>query len=321
MFILNVNSIRKKATFIILFVPMILFADFWMIPYPQEYFSDDSTYSLIIIPRFVEENTLPILDSLLKNKVRPDEPEDYEYCIGELYKLTDRNDYMMVRRMQLVNVFSPTHALVSNDGCYVITFDEWSSVGYGDNVVVVYGPHGKLIKKYALEDIISQEEIDGVVHSITSRFWSGGHYLNEIDEALILCILTKRKQLYVREVKIDLKSGDFLRDDTVKTDTVPYKDVKVKPTPILLPTIRGHLGKSWVKFKIKIELLVDIDGHVVYATIPKPDWLYRWYQGYALTEAKKTRFTPAKHENEPVRVWVKALYNVTANTATLELEN
>jgi hypothetical protein len=40
---------------------------------------------------------------------------------------------------------APVSALVSEDGAYLITFDNWHSMGYGDDVVVLYRTDGTLI--------------------------------------------------------------------------------------------------------------------------------------------------------------------------------
>ncbi len=81
----------------------------------------------------------------------------------------------------LQNRLSPVTALVANGGWRVITFDNYYSVGYGDEVIVFYDEKGDLLKKYSLESLLSAAELKQVPHSISSRWWRSK---TEIDETL-----------------------------------------------------------------------------------------------------------------------------------------
>jgi hypothetical protein len=78
----------------------------------------------------------------------------------------------------LSNKVSPVEALVSDDGKYVVTLDNWHRVGYGEDVVAFYGKGGQ-VKKYSLEEIAGDiAEGLGPVrffqlfdHSVSSRMW------------------------------------------------------------------------------------------------------------------------------------------------------
>jgi hypothetical protein len=63
--------------------------------------------------------------------------------------------------------------LVSDDGKNVVTFDNWHSVGFGDNVVVIYGPNGMLVKSFQLDQILPPYFISGFDSSVSSIFWRG----------------------------------------------------------------------------------------------------------------------------------------------------
>ena len=68
------------------------------------------------------------------------------------------NSYETVWRKPLVNKIAPVAAVVSAaDGSFV-TFDDWGETGYGDNVVVIYSGAGKLVKKLALGDFMTEEQ-------------------------------------------------------------------------------------------------------------------------------------------------------------------
>lgn len=74
----------------------------------------------------------------------------------------------------LINESSPGEARVSDDGRSVVTFDDHPTSGYGDKVVVIYGPKG-LLRKYTLESVLglTRKEImlTGMRHGLSARFW------------------------------------------------------------------------------------------------------------------------------------------------------
>lgn len=63
--------------------------------------------------------------------------------------------------------------MVSEDGKYVVTFDNWHSMGYGLDVMVVYNEKGELLKRYKLEDF-SPFPINTYLLTISSIHWRCG---------------------------------------------------------------------------------------------------------------------------------------------------
>jgi hypothetical protein len=58
----------------------------------------------------------------------------------------------LIYKFDLINLWAPRKAFVSNNGDYVVTIDDWGSAGTGNNVLVIY-KNGKLLKKYSLSEI------------------------------------------------------------------------------------------------------------------------------------------------------------------------
>ena len=108
----------------------------------------------------------------------------------------------------LSNSVAPVSALVSDSGRYVVTFDNWHQVGYGNDVVAVYdGSNGKPLLKYRLEDLLNNEELCQVKCSVSSRWWARGrHELDESGDRLILHSVSAKA--------IDLKTGKITSADT-----------------------------------------------------------------------------------------------------------
>lgn len=173
-----------------------LCADTWAPPEPQRYFSSNQDYCFEIIPG----------DSMHE-------------CQGILSTVDEEGEYHQVWSTHLVNVIAPVTALVSDDGDYVATFDNWYRIGWGDDVVVIYGANGALIKKYGLNDILSADEIEKIPRTVASRWWGGKHIIDEGKKVLILKAVSNGEMPYSEsaefmEIRIDLRTGALDKDSS-----------------------------------------------------------------------------------------------------------
>lgn len=101
----------------------------------------------------------------------------------------------------LVNKVAPVDALVADDGAYIVTFDDWGSIGYSDNSVAIYDKAGKHHASLALKDFLTAEEIAQIPQTVSSLMWySEPHTIDAKTGHLIL-------KTAVREVTIDLHAG------------------------------------------------------------------------------------------------------------------
>ncbi len=75
-------------------------------------------------------------------------------------------------RGPLVNRGMPYEAILSMDG-HLVTLNEWWHVGY-EHAVVIYDRFGKLVKTYALDQLIPQTDMDKFSESVSSRWWNKG---------------------------------------------------------------------------------------------------------------------------------------------------
>jgi len=178
------------------------------LPGVETYTSESGSYSFTVEP-------LP-LDSQLsyfeeKSKGTADVGAASTYPKGRL--ASQSGDILWKRK--LVNEVAPVEALVSADGSYVVTFDNWHSVGYGDDVVVIYGRSGELIRSLSLADIVGAERASDFPRSVSSIWWSGKHRL-ESGDVLGLSIVAKGADPHGEEpkfetVRVRLKDGVVLR--------------------------------------------------------------------------------------------------------------
>ena len=196
------RSDKRNDRFILLIVLIIIIllsyinaalADYWAGATKQEIFSKNKKYKFVIIPQSKK-------------------------CIGELYERHDEKEYKLLwkttlrNKARVGNEVSPVSAVVSNTGKYIVTFDDWHEMGYGDNVIVIYGEGGTLLYKYALADILTESEIkDSVPRSASSLWWRckdfDSCYEDDtyIDEDEMLVIITS-----VGERVVVLKYGTVL---------------------------------------------------------------------------------------------------------------
>jgi len=129
-------------------------ADTWEMPRPAKFWSASQRYILEVYPS--------------------DSAAEQKGCRAVLSETRPAGNPMEVCRVALINDHSPVSTLVSDDGHYFITFDEWHGVGHGNAVVAFYGRRG-LLRNYSLEELVGMQDSlgwNGVFpHSVSSRWW------------------------------------------------------------------------------------------------------------------------------------------------------
>ena len=132
-------------------------------------------------------------------RITPSDPKG-----GAVAILTKRIQGMekILWRRRLINRVSPASGLVSDNGHYVVTFDNWNQIGYGPDVIVVYGSHGELLHQFGLEQLMSPEEIRQLGVTASSRRWRRGAYIGESSSLLYLEVSGTGKL-----IKVDLARG------------------------------------------------------------------------------------------------------------------
>jgi len=165
---------------VIIAVFQILFADKWVVPEERIFFSENREYYFVVKPA-IQEN---------------------ENCIGELYAIAEVMLYTDIGEFLLTDSFliwkntlenELSSVCVSNDGKHVITINTWVRLGYGENVVVIYDITGTVIKKYSLNNILSEVQISISPFTISSIWWSGNHYIDNENNILVLQVVKSLK--------------------------------------------------------------------------------------------------------------------------------
>jgi hypothetical protein len=162
-------------------------ADSWALPKIETYVSTNDRFRLVVQPRDLRSQLSYFEDMV--NEVEP--AGQRRGGASEARARLERNDgqgnWSPVWEAALVNDVAPVSALVSDTGHFVVTFDNWHSVGHGDDVVVIYDREGGLVRSLALTDIVPESYVTALPHTVSSLYWAGEHRIT--DDRLTLQIL------------------------------------------------------------------------------------------------------------------------------------
>ena len=125
------------------------------------------------------------------------------------------NAFRPIWHQKLVNEVAPMNAFISNDGKFVITTDDYAHLGYGENVVVIYGSEGKLVRRFRLTAFLSEAEIQNAPRSVSSIYWAGDHQVDTQNECLVLQVwqsggTSETTPPVFKTVRIRLATGDIV---------------------------------------------------------------------------------------------------------------
>jgi hypothetical protein len=165
-----------------------------------------------------EEDRKRLVERIRRNEEYARIAKKLPGCKGRLERKLRDGAYELVWQGELTNGIAPVSVLVSDNGKYVVTFDDWHSVGRGPNVVVIYGPKGKPVRQLALKDFLTQQQINGLRRTVSSTWWKSGHSLDEKQECLVLHIVQEEKQNApgkpgrFGEIRLRLATGAIVTD-------------------------------------------------------------------------------------------------------------
>jgi hypothetical protein len=126
-----------------------LWADEWALPSPRVFSAWNGEVALKVIP--------------------PKDLRNDAKAKGTLFKLNEDGSEKVVWEHDLVNV--PMTVVVENRGKCVVTINTYAHLGY-EHALVIYDAKGTVVVDYALEDLLTKEDIQAHVHqSISSRYW------------------------------------------------------------------------------------------------------------------------------------------------------
>jgi hypothetical protein len=209
------TAARSLAIAALVFSSSWALADSWLPPTTEITPSASGRYRVTVVPR-------PIGGALayFGDKVKGDEPagqrkgDAQTSPIALVEHLGATGKWNLVWQMPLVNDVGPSSFLLANDASFLVTFDNWHSVGFGDDVVVIYNGRGTLVRKLSLDQLLPPAYVHQLPRSVSSRWWGGEHRLVDSDRFVELQVVepgsdARRKARYA-PVRVRLSDGAVL---------------------------------------------------------------------------------------------------------------
>jgi hypothetical protein len=211
-----------------------LLADTWALPEKQTICSKNKKYCFQIIPKKLTSQLDYFKDKVDgKENSGGDKKVKKNLCRG-IFSVRNNDGFLSKRwEINLVNEVSPVSALVSENGNYVVTFDNWHGVGYGNEVVAIYETtSGNLIWNLGLPDFLTDSDISELPTSTSSIWWGGNHFIDWDRSFLVLEISKNGKRRHETDAKffqirIDLRNGNMLDE---KRDRLPTLRFLIEPS-------------------------------------------------------------------------------------------
>lgn len=234
---MKVRKIHVAATLFVLWsVAATCVADSWRLPETETVYSKNRQFAVSIIPKQLA-GQLEYFQDKVEGRAGAGAAEGVanNWPRALFYSVDPNQQLKLVAEFKLVNEVAPVTALVSNDGQYLATFDNWHSLGYGSDTIVIYRADGSLVRSLALEDVLTAKDIAVLPRSVSSIHWGAEHYIDEDRHLLVLRIarctgldLCLEKP---PEVAVNLTDGTLFR---------PARDL----LPQLEPTVSVHPGTT-----------------------------------------------------------------------------
>jgi len=208
---------RRIALAVALFVvSFATFADQWLPATPETYTSDFGSYRLTVYPRQISDPLAYFEDKLAGKEPAGQVATAQARCEATLEKLVG-NHYEELWRKPLVNDVAPVSALVSERSGAIVTFDNWHSIGCCDDTIVIYDRLGDLVRKFALTDILTKQEVSRLPRTISSIHWGGEHDFDWVEdvEVVSLSIVSNGKfsdspDVEYKTLQIRLRDGQVI---------------------------------------------------------------------------------------------------------------
>ena len=188
------------------------FADSWMPATQTSYLSPDKAMRLTVVPRDLENQRAYFTDKVDGKEPAGQRRGGEPRALGILERRSGQT-WIKVWEVPLANEVAPVHALVANGGGHIVTFDNWHSVGFGDNVVVIYRSDGSMVRAMKLTDILPEDYVRALPTSVSSLWWGGEHELSRDGRQVVLKVVVPSSRGSIGaprgyvDVRIDLTTG------------------------------------------------------------------------------------------------------------------
>jgi hypothetical protein len=105
--------------------------------------------------------------------------------VAVVSKRTDE-EQVVLQTFPLLNEVAPAIVLLSQDARFIVTIDNWCSLGWGDTVVVIYRQSGVVVQRFSLENLLTAEQVADMPILAGSRIWGHDPCIDNDQQALVL---------------------------------------------------------------------------------------------------------------------------------------
>jgi hypothetical protein len=110
------------------------------------------------------------------------DPKD---CVARIARWHEEDSsYRFVRSVVLRNPIGPGEAVISNDGRFFATFDDFCQAGMTENAVVIYDLENGTVVACGIEDFLPKKYRETLHRSISNINWGDQPYLNDEDRKI-----------------------------------------------------------------------------------------------------------------------------------------
>ncbi len=187
-------------------------ADSWLPPTQAVYASASKKVRFTVYPRELKDQLAYFSDKVDGKEPAGQRSGGEPRARGKVERRTGAT-WTTIWEGPLANDVSPTSALVTDDGAYVVTFDNWHAIGVGENVIVIYRTDGSIVRSLKLADVVPADYIRALPRSVSSLWWSGEHRLTADRKQVVLKVVIPngsgsigRPRGYL-DVPVDLATG------------------------------------------------------------------------------------------------------------------
>jgi hypothetical protein len=180
--------LQTLGTMLILLLAASALADSWAPPSIRQYASADGTWRLTIYPRPLTTQLNYFKDKVDGKRNAGGVPgESQKSPVGHMeHRVGGR--WTTAWKEPLVNDVAPVEVVLSNRG-EAITLDNWHSMGWGDDAVVIYATSGTRVRQFGLADFLPKYYVDALPRTVSSIHWRGDARVDEAKRQLIIPIV------------------------------------------------------------------------------------------------------------------------------------
>jgi hypothetical protein len=171
-----------------------VWADSWAPPSKEIYTSADKQARLTVMPRDLK-SSLAYFEDKVEGREPAGAPAGTKTTTARaLLELRNASgQWERVWTGSLANEVAPVEAVVANKGQAFATFDNWHSMGFGPDAIVIYGREGILIRKLGLMDLFPDWYVASLPGSVSSIHWRGEPRISSDGAELIVPVVQPAK--------------------------------------------------------------------------------------------------------------------------------